>query len=89
MLDHDPFLLTDLKPDRTGLLFVVWLSVRPDTETEPCIWIAPDMLKVPLDGPIADANLARWLRLNHAAILAHWNGDTDSAEVIAAIQPLK
>jgi len=44
-----------------------------------------------LEGPLSAADLAavrRWIALNRAAILDHWHGRADGAELARALRPL-
>jgi hypothetical protein len=44
-----------------------------------------------LEGGLSESDLAqvqRWIVLNRAAILDHWHGRTDGAELARALRPL-
>jgi len=60
------------RPDQTA-----WLSVRPDV---------PVVAGPPLD-PRDLELVRRWVELNRDALLAYWNGDLLTDEVIARLQP--
>jgi hypothetical protein len=55
------------------------LALGSSAAAEPFVYVGPKMIPVPLNGPVVDKDLASWLRSNAVAILAFWNGDSDSA----------
>ena len=69
----------------------VWVSggPRPDSSGLVSVAVRPDVHVV--GGKMSDHDLTllrKWIELNRAVIIQHWDGDIDSLEAIRAIKAL-
>ncbi len=93
--------MATVHPKRTGLPFVVWISVKqgqqdvrvkvgrpPDFDAS--VSVRPDVRV--LSGQLTSHHLGlvrQWIELNRDVIIANWNGEfDDSADAIEALKPL-
>jgi len=74
----DLFEWTNLFPRNTGLPVTIWISVKGAVATDPH---HPEKIE-------HAAEIDAWIRLNREALLAHWNGEIDGAEMAARTRKL-
>lgn len=80
MNDLDYYLMSNVPPRRTGLPFVVWISVRQAGFYDVHVWAARDSLD-----PEELTLLLEWMKLNLPVLKLHWDGEIDSVEAIDAV----
>jgi len=104
LLDDELFEMANFNPQRTGLRFTVWFSgdpvqkhhrprgkIRIEGEyypfslDEPFEWLAGQ----PPDITSTDTKeLAEFVRLNRSVLMTYWNGDIDTADLVAGLRKI-
>ena len=102
LLDDELFEMANFSPQRTGLRFTVWFSgdpvqkhhrprgkIRIEGEyypfslDEPLEWLA----ELPPGVTSADTKrLTEFVRLNRTVLMAYWNGDIDTSDLVAGLK---
>ena len=75
----DLFEYTNFFPRNTGLPVTIWVSVNGVVATNPHDRSMSEDSASEIDA---------WIRLNREALLAHWNGEIDGAEMAARTRKL-
>ena len=102
--EDELFLMSNLAPKQTGLPFVVWIFVGagiwPDVQIKVSRGLrARKMVSLVLrstlcviDGELAREELAlleQWVALNREALLAHWNAEIDTGDVLERLRKVE
>ncbi|MGL4443103.1 MAG: hypothetical protein ACRCU1_05725 [Alsobacter sp.] len=102
--EEAPFEMANLRPEKTGLPFVVWISQRGSAQHDVRIKLSrtpqagPDWITVTVR-PVDDLSgtlrrremdmVRAWIGLNRDTLVAYWNGEIAyTEEVIARLAPL-
>jgi len=99
------FEMANVRPDRSGLPFIVWMSARGHARHDVRVKIAypprvqefvasvsvrPEVRVVAGALPPDDlALLTRWIELNRDALVAYWEGAIAYTDAMAALRPLE
>ena len=103
--EDELFEMANFHPRTTGLGFVVWFSGDPVARhhrPRGKVRVGDDFYPFSLDAPIewlatpapginskSFAELARFVELNRAVLLAYWNGQIDTSELASRLQPIR